>query len=78
MIRRTCGKENCKCYLKGEKHSSLYLSQSKNGKTKMTYISKQFEKKIVEYINQYKRGQQNIENLSEINIKLLKLRKKDL
>jgi len=71
-LKLTCGKKNCKCYTKGEKHTSLYLSKSVNGKTRMIYIPKRYEAKVKEYVKRHKQMQKVIEELSEINIKILK------
>ena len=75
-LKITCGKKNCRCYTKGEKHESLYLSQSKGGKTKMTYIPKRYEKQVREYIACHKQVQRNLEELSEVNIKIIKTQNK--
>jgi len=70
-IKRTCGKANCQC-TKGKKHVSLYLSQSKQGKTRMTYIPKRQEKKVMEYVNRYKELIKVLDELSELNIQIIK------
>lgn len=44
-MARTCGKVNCKCQA-GEKHVSLYLSASWDGKRKMIYIPRDREEDI--------------------------------
>jgi len=70
-LKRTCGKPNCRCQ-KGEKHISLYLSQSKKGKTKMTYIPRKSEKKVREYVKRHKKYIEVLDELSELNIKIIK------
>lgn len=70
-LKRTCGKPNCRC-LKGEKHKSLYLSQSKKGKTKMTYIPRKSEEKVKEYVKRHKKYIKILDELSELNIKIIK------
>lgn len=70
-LKRTCGKSNCRCR-KGEKHRSLYLSQSKSGKTKMTYIPRKYEKEVREYVKRHKRHIKVLDELSELNIKIIK------
>lgn len=72
VLKRVCGKKNCKCYKKGELHSSLYLSQSRNGKTKMIYIPKKHEKEVKEYAKNHKQILKSLEELSEINLKIIK------
>ena len=73
-LERKCGKKNCKCQ-RGKKHASLYLSQSKNGKTIMTYIPKQKEELVKKYVTQYKQMLGIINELSDINMQILKLQK---
>lgn len=70
-LRRKCGKPNCRCQ-KGEKHVSLYLSQSHKGKTRMTYIPRKYEKEIKTSVKWHKKLIQVVEDLSEINIKIIK------
>jgi hypothetical protein len=72
ILRRTCGKKNCKCYKKGELHTSLYLSQSHKGKTRMIYIPKKHEKEVKEYAKNHKLVLKSLEELSEINLKIIK------
>ena len=70
----SCGKANCRCQ-KGEKHVCLYLSQSRRGKTKMTYIPKRHEKSLQEGVRRHRELLKIVEKLSECNLKILKLRK---
>ena len=71
IMNRFCGKPSCRC-LKGQKHRSVYLSQSFKGKTKMIYIPQASVKKAKEYIKNYKNTKDILNILSDINIKLLK------
>ncbi len=70
-LRRECGKPNCHCQ-KGGKHVSLYLSQSHKGKTRMTYIPWKYEKEIRTSVNRHKKLIRVVEDMSEINIKIIK------
>ncbi len=70
-LRRVCGKTNCHCQ-KGKKHISLYLSRSHKGKTKMTYISKRNEKEVREYVKRHKQLIGVVEELSSLNIEIIK------
>ena len=72
-LKITCGKFNCHCY-KGEKHAALYISKSHKGKTQMTYIPKKCKKEIREYVRRYKKLIKAINALSDINIKIIKIR----
>lgn len=70
IVARVCGKANCRC-VKGHKHKSLYLSQSRGGKTIMTYIPKRAEKKVSAAVMRHKEMLVGINKISELNIKLL-------
>ena len=70
----SCGKANCRCR-KGEKHTGLYLSQSRQGKTKMTYIPKRHEQTVQEGVRRHRELLKVVERLSECNMKILKWKK---
>jgi len=74
-MKRTCGKKRCRCQ-RGEKHESLYLSQTRNGKQSMIYIPRNAEKDLIQWIKNYKALIKIIDELSEINVQILRLRKK--
>ena len=71
VMRRSCGKLNCRCQ-KGQKHQSIYLSQSCNGKIKMLYLPQKTEAKAHQYVKNYRKIRSILNSLSDINIKLLK------
>jgi len=62
-LRNTCGKENCKC-AKGERHVSLYIRQSKDGKPKTTLIPKANWDKVKKMNKRYKEIQDLLEKIS--------------
>ena len=70
----SCGKANCR-FQKGEKHECLYLSQSRQGKTKMTYISKRHEQTVREGVRRHHELLKVVAALSECNLKILKWKK---
>ena len=70
----SCGKTNCRCQ-KGEKHECLYLSQSRGGRTKMTYISKRHEQTVREGVRRHHELLKVVAALSECNLKILKWKK---
>jgi len=71
IMNRFCGKPNCKC-LKGQKHKSVYLSQSRRGRTRMIYIPHYAVKKTAEYIKNYRKVKGLLNILSDTNIQLIK------
>ncbi len=66
-VARVCGKASCRC-VKGYKHRSLYLSQSRKGETIMTYIPKRAQKKVLAAVERHKKMLSGINEISEINI----------
>ena len=74
-MKRTCGKKECRCQ-RGEKHASLYLSQTRKGKQSMIYIPRKAEKDLIQWIGNYNTLLKMIDELSEINVHILRLRKK--
>ena len=70
LVKRSCGHKNCRCQ-KGFKHASWYLSQSKGGKTRMTYLPKKSVKKAREYTERYREIKALLNELSEINLMLI-------
>lgn len=70
LVNRFCGKPNCRCK-KGFKHQSLYLSQSYKGKARMVYIPESGKEKLKQYIKNYRKIKDTLNQISDINIKLL-------
>ena len=69
-----CGKAGC-CCAKGEPHPSVYLVQSKEGKSCQLYVPKHLEARVRQAVGDYQELQRLIEELSEQEWKLLKQRK---
>ena len=74
MVSRHCGKAGCRCQ-KGEKHRSLYVSQSREGKTRMIYIPKRSEEEARRLTDNYRALRDALEKISEINITALTKKK---
>lgn len=64
-MARRCGNPNCKCTTKGQEHVSLYLGQTRKGKTKMKYISGSWETRIKRWVRNYKQASDLLEQVSE-------------
>ncbi|MBU1339644.1 MAG: hypothetical protein KKD56_11330 [Acidobacteria bacterium] len=62
---RVCGKPNCKCQ-RGEKHVSLFLSKSKDGKVEQLYIPKEKEELVRHWVKNYRDVQELLEKISSI------------
>jgi len=78
ILKIKCGKRNCKCITKGEKHKMYYLSISKDGKTHMIYIPRKKLKEVKELTKRYKELKKVIDRLKSFNIKLFKKKLKEV
>jgi hypothetical protein len=64
-MARVCGNPRCKCAVKGEKHVSFYLGQTRKRKTRMKYIPKVWEERIQRWVANYKTAADLLEQISE-------------
>lgn len=62
--QHTCGTAGCKCY-KGDKHKSMYISRSKNGKMQQLYIPKEKETQVKQWVIRYREVLKLLENISD-------------
>ena len=60
---RACGKPNCKC-AKGEKHVSLYLVASYEGRVCQLFIPKDWEPQVHRWVEQYQEARKLLEEVS--------------
>ena len=70
-----CGKPNCHC-AKGELHQSLYLVQSQGGKPRQICVPQLWQQRVRQAVNDYRQMQQLIEEVSELEWKRLRERKR--
>ena len=64
VLRNTCGKPNCRC-AKGERHESLYVSQSRRGKKHARCVPKAMRPKVKRWVARYKEIRELLEQLSQ-------------
>jgi len=67
IMERVCGSGSCRC-MKGHKHRSLYVSQYHKGAARMVYIPKEFEKKVLRMVGNYRMLKSAIYKASELNL----------
>ena len=60
---RVCGKPNCKC-TRGEKHVSLFLVRSKDGKVEQLYIPRDKEETVRRWVENWHQVQDYLEEIS--------------
>ena len=70
-----CGKPTCHC-AKGELHRSLYLVQSHGGKPRQTCVPQAWQPRIRQAVEDYQLLQRLLEEVSELEWKRLKERKR--
>lgn len=72
---RTCGKPSCKCVTRGEKHVSLYLVVSVEGKYRQIYVPRAFEEVVRRWVENHSKARKLLEELSNLHYE--KLRNRD-
>jgi hypothetical protein len=70
-----CGKPNCRC-TRGELHKSLYLVQSQDGKLRQICVPQAWQERVRRAVDDYRKMQELIEEVSELEWKRLKERKR--
>ncbi|MBP7652498.1 hypothetical protein KA977_03685, partial [Candidatus Dependentiae bacterium] len=73
LLKQTCTNKNCSKCKSGEKHPQFYLTQSKNSKSKLTFLGNKNEKSFREWTENHKKIKQLIDDISDVNLILLKL-----
>jgi len=68
IMERVCGSGSCRC-MRGHKHRSLYISRYHKGSPRMVYIPKEFEKKVLRLVDNYRILKSAIYKASELNIR---------
>jgi len=72
-LANKCGNPNC-CCAQGQKHHQLYFSVTKKGRTKLIFLGKSKVQKARKYSDNYKTMMAILEEMTDINIQLLKKR----
>ncbi|HPN29680.1 MAG TPA: hypothetical protein PKY81_01860 [bacterium] len=72
LLKQSCSNKNCSKCKSGVKHPQFYLTQSKNSKSKLTFVGNKNEKLVREWTENHKKLKQLIDDLSDVNLVLLK------
>lgn len=76
-MERCCGNPNCRCAVKGERHRSLYLSQSqKGGRPRMKCVPRESEQEVRRWAENYRQVRACLEALSQLSWQRLLAKKK--
>ena len=62
---KTCGKANCKC-ARGERHRSVYLIVSEEGRLRQLCVPKEWEELVRQWVGDYGRVKNWLEALSRL------------
>jgi hypothetical protein len=73
-VSTKCGNPNCKC-AKGEKHLQEYFSLNKDKKTIWVFLGRHRAEKAKTYIDNYKKTIDLMEEMTILNLRLLKMDK---
>ena len=71
LTSRSCGKKGCKCQ-RGEKHPIYFFGYSIKGEKRIVTVPAQSHQQIQKLINNWKDHKDLIEELTEINLKLIR------
>jgi hypothetical protein len=75
VMRRKCGKAACRCAQDpDQRHVSLYLSLSHEGKRRMVYIPADWEERVREWVDRYAQVRDALGKLSQACLKRLESR----
>ena len=66
-----CGAATCEC-MTGEKHAKLHFSVNVKGRTRTAYVGERRAEQVGALIAEYHRAWRIIEELTDINLKLLR------
>ncbi len=72
--RRLCGKPNCRC-TRGHKHESLYVVVTEGGKPRQLYVPPQWEQTVRQWIDEYQKARQLMDEVSRIHWEKVRKRK---
>jgi hypothetical protein len=64
-MQRCCGRPGCRCITKGQKHRSLYLGQSQQGKPRMKSVPKDQQQPVRRWVANYQKASALLEALSQ-------------
>jgi hypothetical protein len=63
--QKVCGKPNCRC-VRGERHPSLYVMASEDGKPRQLYVPHSLEPQVRQWVASYQRIRELLDELSRL------------
>ena len=65
-MKRRCGKPNCRCARdESARHRSLYLGQTRKGRTRMIYIPRDLEQTVRQWVENHRLASELLESISQ-------------
>lgn len=72
-LKRKCGKPRCRC-ARGELHASPAVEQRRRGKTRLKTLPRERQEEVRQWIENWYKAQELLEELSDIQWKKLEAR----
>ena len=72
--KRVCGNPSCRC-TRGHLHEGLYLVVTENGKGRQMYVPRKWEPTVRQWIEQYDRARELLDELSRLHWQKIRNRK---
>jgi hypothetical protein len=66
--KRLCGKPGCRC-ASGDRHVSLALQVTKDGKSQQVHVPKDLEEEVTRWVAQYQEARAHLETLSDLHVR---------
>lgn len=73
-MARTCGNPGCRCEKRGQKHVSLYLTVTRQGKPQMIYIPRDWERRVREWVKRHQDIRRILEELCQMHWEKIRTR----
>ena len=71
---RSCGKPNCKCVIKGEKHVALYLVVREDGKYRQIFVPRHLHDRVRAWVDNHHKAKALLEEISQFQHERLRTR----
>jgi hypothetical protein len=72
VLHRPCTRERCARCRSGERHPATYLSYKNQGRTRLIYLSAELQPTARQWVKNYRRLMEVIEQVCEINREILR------
>ena len=77
VLRRPCTRKTCRRCASGERHPATYLGYRAGGKLHWLYLPKDLIPRAKEWVRNYRELERILAELSETNVKILRVRSRE-